>query len=363
VTQAAEPLARDVSHERLQRVRGRLDELGAATFLVTSPVNVAYVTGFESTNAALLVTRERAVLLTDGRYVAAARSLVGLEVVQAERELPAYFGRRLAELAEPPVAFESSHLTYAAYEAIAASGVELRPVAGLVEGVRAVKDDREVGAIVAAARVTNAAYDRLAAHAVVGSTEAEVAWWLEQVLHEEGADALAFPTIVASGPNAALPHHHPGSRRIEPGETLVVDMGARLDGYCSDCTRTFATGPLPGPVERAYEQCREAQAEALAAVRAGAAARDVDAIARRRIADAGHEVLHGLGHGVGLQVHELPRLADTSDAVLAAGNVVTVEPGVYVPGLGGVRIEDLVVVTDGEPEVLTRFSRELVTLA
>jgi Xaa-Pro aminopeptidase len=362
VTQAA-GAARDVKHERLERIRARLRALDAATALVTSPVNVAYATGFESTNAAVLVTRDRVSLVTDGRYLAAARSLDGVEIVQAERELPAYLGRRLGELAESPVVFESTHVTYAAYQTIAASGIELRPVAGFVEELRGVKDERELAAIRSAAQVTNAAFERLAERGLVGKSEAEVAWWLEQALHDAGAEGLAFPTIVASGPNAALPHHRPGARRIERGETVIVDMGAKLDGYCSDCTRTFATGPLPAPLERAYELCREAQAEALAAVRAGAAAREADAIARRAIADAGHEVLHGLGHGVGLEVHEQPRLADTSDAVLAAGNVVTVEPGVYVADAGGIRIEDLVVVTDDAPEVLTLFPRDLVRLA
>jgi Xaa-Pro aminopeptidase len=361
VTQAAAP-ARDVERERLERLRARLDGLGAATFLVTSPVNVAYATGFESSNAALLVSRDRAVLVTDGRYVAAARAVDGVDVVQSERQLAPDLGRRLGELAEPPVAFESSHLTYAAYEAIAESGLELKAAAGVLEELRAVKDDGELDAIRAAARVTHAAYERLAGTTVVGRTEAEIAWWLAQALHDEGAERLAFPIIVASGPNAAFPHHHAGNRRIERGETVIVDMGATVAGYSSDCTRTFVTGELPEELARAYDVCRGAQAGALAAVRAGAAARGVDAVARSAIADAGYEVLHGLGHGVGLEVHELPRLAETSEGALAARNVVTVEPGVYLPGLGGIRIEDLVIVTDAGPEVLTPFSKDPLEL-
>ncbi len=354
--------ARDSKHERLERVHTALEGLDAATFLVTNPVNVAYVTGFESSNAALLVTRERAVLVTDGRYLSAARSLDGVEVVQSERDLARYLGRRLPELAEPPVAFESASVTYAAYEALAAGGLELRPVPRAVEDVRSVKDRDELDAIRAASRVTHAAYEELASWSVVGETEADVAWRLEQALHDAGGEGLAFPIIVASGPNAALPHHHPGTRRIGRDETVIVDMGAKVRGYCSDCTRTFATGPLPDELARAYELCRVAQAQSLADTRAGAAARDVDAIAREAIAAAGYEVLHGLGHGVGLEVHELPRLADTSDAVLTAGNVVTVEPGVYLPELGGVRIEDLAIVTDGEPEVLTPFPKDVRVL-
>jgi Xaa-Pro aminopeptidase len=167
---------------------------------------------------------------------------------------------------------------------------------------------------------------------------------------------------VASGPNAALPHHHPGSRRIEAGETVVVDLGALVDGYCSDCTRTFATGALSDDLQSAYAVCQSAQAAALSEVRTGADPSGLDAIARLEIEASGHDVLHGLGHGVGLEVHELPVLRPTAAGALAAANVVTIEPGVYLAGRGGVRIEDLVVVTDGGPEVLSTFTKDLMTL-
>jgi Xaa-Pro aminopeptidase len=350
------------AERRIARLRAALDALDAATFLVTSPVNVRYLTGFESSNAAALIGADRVILVTDGRYIEVARAVEGVEVVESARELPPYLGARLAELAEPPVAFEAAHVTYAAHEALAASGLELRPAPRVVEELRALKDGAELDAIRRAARVTNAVYERLGSEEVVGTSEAELAWRLQQALHDEGADEPAFPIIVAGGPSAALPHHHAGRRPIATGETLIVDLGAKLDGYSSDCTRTFATGALPDELERAYELCREAQAEALAAVRPGASAKEVDAIARRRITAAGHEVLHGLGHGVGLDVHELPRLADTSEATLAVGNVVTVEPGVYLRGTGGVRIEDLVVVTEEGPEILTPVAKEVALL-
>ena len=347
---------------RVERLRAALGELGATTYLVSSPTNVTYLTGFRSSNAALLVDAARVLLLTDGRYLDAARQVEGVEVVEAARDVNAFLGLELARLAEPPVAFEAGFVTVAARDAIAESGVELVPTVGVVEELRAVKDEGELDTIRHAAAVTNRAYERLAGEAIVGRTEADLAWWLATALREEGGDDLAFPAIVASGPNSARPHHHPGKRVIEAGETVIVDMGAELDGYASDCTRTFATGELPAELTDAYELCREAQAAALQAVRPGASARDVDAVARTRIADAGHEVLHGLGHAVGLAVHETPRLADTSDDTLEAGNVVTVEPGVYLPGCGGVRIEDLVIVADDGPEVLTSFTKELVTL-
>ena len=349
--------------DRVQRLRAELDGLGAASFLVTRPVNIRYLTGFESSNAALLVGPERLVLATDGRYVEAARGLAGVEVVQSKRDLLGWVGGRLGELAVAPIAFEADHVTVAAYDSLVQGGVELVPTTGVIVGLRAVKDDVELAAIRRAARITDAAYERLAREQLVGRTEAEVAWWLEQVLREEGAEALAFPAIVAAGSNAALPHHHPGSRKIGAGETVVVDAGAQVGGYCSDCTRTFATGTLPERLRRAYALCHSAQESALVAVRSGAGAAELDAIARDRIEESGlAPVLHGLGHGVGLDVHEQPVLRPESQDTLAARNVVTVEPGVYLAGEGGVRIEDLVVVGETGPEVLSSFTKDLLTL-
>jgi Xaa-Pro aminopeptidase len=349
--------------DRIARLRAQLEALEAGSFLVTHPVNVRYLTGFESSNAALVVRRDSVLLATDGRYVDAAREVTGVEVVEAERELAPFLGPRLGELAEPPVAFEATHVTHAAWEALGSGGTELRPAGGVLERLRSVKDDEEVAAVRRAAALADAVCERLAGESLVGRSETDVAWSLVAALHDAGADEPSFPPIVAAGPNAARPHHHPRARAIGRGETVIVDLGARLDGYCSDCTRTFVTDGLPGDLARAYETCRQAQAAALEAVRPGASAREVDAVARTAIADAGYEVLHGLGHGVGLEVHELPRLAHTSDATLAVGNVVTVEPGVYLPGRGGVRIEDLVIVTDDGTEILTRFSKDRVILA
>jgi Xaa-Pro aminopeptidase len=350
-------------NERVERLRAELEGLGAASFLVTKPVNVRYLAGFESSNAALVVGRDRLLLATDGRYAEAAKGLAGIEAVMAERDLLGWVGARLGELAEPPVAYEADHVTVAGHESLSADGTELVPTSGVVARLRAVKDDAELAAIRRAARITDAAYERLAGEELVGRTEAEVAWWLEQALREEGADAVAFDVIVGAGPNAALPHHHPGERTIGPGETVIVDAGARVDGYCSDCTRTFATGPLPDNLRKAYALCHAAQESALVAVRAGAAGSELDAIARSRIEESGlAPVLHGLGHGVGLDVHEEPALRPTSEDTLVARNVVTVEPGVYLAGEGGVRIEDLVVVGETGPEVLSGFTKDLLTL-
>jgi Xaa-Pro aminopeptidase len=347
---------------RVERLRAELERLGAASFLVTNPVNVEYLTGFASSNAFVLLNRTQVFLLTDGRYIEAARTVQGVDVVQLDRELARALAPRLGDLAEGPVGVEAEHVTLAIDEHLRGSGAELVPTKGVVLGLRAVKEPGELETIRRAARILSDVYERVSKEAVVGRTERELAWWFEQAVHDEGAHDVAFSTIVATGPNAALPHHHPGDRRIEAGDIVLVDAGARLDGYCSDCTRTFATGPLPEELRRAYSTCRSAQEAALAAVAPGADAKDLDAIAARQISEGGFEVKHGLGHGVGLEVHELPVLRPGADGSLAAGNVVTIEPGTYLAGVGGVRIEDLVIVTDHGPEVLTSFTKELLTL-
>jgi Xaa-Pro aminopeptidase len=349
-------------NQRVERLRAELEGLGAESFFVSNPVNVRYLTGFESSNAFVLVKHRHVVLLTDGRYIGAAREVEGVEAVLVDREFAPGTASVLPGLAEGSIAFEADHLTVSRHATLVASGLDLVPASGIVQKLRAVKEGGELDEIRRAARIADSVYERLAREPLVGRTERDVAWWFEGALHEEGADGIAFDVTVASGPNAALPHHHTGERAIEAGEPVVVDAGARVDGYCSDCTRTFATGPLADDLRRAYAACRSAQEAALSAVRAGAEARALDEIARREIEDAGFEVLHGLGHGVGLEVHELPVMRPTAEGVLEQANVVTVEPGVYLEGRGGVRIEDLVIVTETGAELLTPFTKELMTL-
>ena len=338
---------------RIERVRALI----GAPLLVTEPVNVRYLTGLESSNAALLVEPERLRLFTDSRYREKAREL-GLEVVELPRNL--YTG--LPKQLPPRVEFEAESITYAGWSALHDAGIDLVPRTELLEGVRAVKEDGELAAISRASAITNECFERLAEEPFVGRTERELAWWLESLMHDLGADGPAFEVIVAAGPNGALPHASSGERVIEPGQTVVVDAAARIEGYCSDCTRTFTTGPLPDELARSYEVCLRAQEAGLAAVRAGASGGAVDAIARQVIGEEGLGDLfgHGLGHGVGLEVHELPRLRQESEDELVPREVVTVEPGIYHPGLGGIRIEDLVVVGDDGPEVLTTFTKEPV---
>jgi Xaa-Pro aminopeptidase len=245
----------------------------------------------------------------------------------------------------------------------AGDGVELAPAGGLVERLRAVKDEQELSAMRGATDIADAAYDGLRADGLVGRTEREVARWVARFMEDAGADGVAFPPIVAAGEHGALPHAAPRDVEIPRGALVVIDMGARLDGYCSDCTRTVATGAIDERARQAYEVVRAAQEAAVAAVAPEAVKRELDGVTRDRVQnELGVSFEHGLGHGVGLEVHEEPRLARTTDGALEPGNVVTVEPGVYVPGRFGIRIEDLVVVTEAGHDVLTGFPKELVTV-
>jgi Xaa-Pro aminopeptidase len=226
-----------------------------------------------------------------------------------------------------------------------------------------VKEPEEVERIRAASVLADAAFMRLVADGLVGKTEREVAIALENDMRARGARRPSFETIIAAGPHAALPHAQPRDVKITAGQLVVIDWGAELDGYCSDCTRTVATGPVPEEATRAYELVLAAQLAGVESVAAGKPGREVDGVSRGVIDAGGHgeRFGHGLGHGVGIEVHESPRLSQRSDDVLRAGNVVTVEPGVYVPGRFGVRIEDLVVVTDGGCDVLTTVPKRLIT--
>jgi len=341
---------------RLERLQASLEE----PLLVSNLVNVRYLVGFESSNAALLVEPERVRLFSDFRYAELGRSVEGVEFVETKRSL----FDAIAELLEGRIGFEADHVTYARWETLGNGGLELVPRSGLVEELRAVKDEAELEAVRNAAALTSEAYGRFAEERFVGRTERDLAWRLEELFHELGAEAPAFETIVAAGPNGARPHARPSDREIGAGETVVIDAGAKLDGYCADCTRTFATGPLPERLSEAYAVCLEAQLAGLRAVRAGATGVEADGAARAVIDDAGFGEAfgHGLGHGVGLDVHEAPRLSRESSDTLVADQVVTVEPGIYLEGLGGIRIEDLVIVGQSGAEITTGFTKDLVSV-
>ena len=323
-------------------------------------MNVRYLTGFESTNAALLVEPDRAVLFSDFRYAERARDVEGVEFEETKR----YMYSDLPALLPPRVVFEADAMTYANYDQLRRGGLELEPRRGLVESLRSVKEPEELDLIRHATEVTNKAYELLVEEQFSGRTEKELAWRMEELFHDCGADGIAFPVDIAAGPTAASPHAVPGGRVVQEGDLVLVDAGAVVDGYCSDCTRTYAVGDVSDSLREVYELVREAQQAGLDAVRPGVSGRDADAAARAVIADAGYgeNFGHGLGHGLGLLVHEAPALRPESDEVLAAGHVVTVEPGIYLSGVAGVRIEDLVVVTDDGAEVLTSIPKELAVV-
>jgi Xaa-Pro aminopeptidase len=346
---------------RAERLAGLVAERELDMLFVSDLTNVRYLTGFTGTNGACLIAETERLFFTDFRYTERAEQEVGPEWArpEAERELiPQIVGGMRGK-----VGFEDAKLSVrqlARIEAAAGDEVDLVPAGDLVEQLRAVKEPEELEAIAAAAEFTDGIYRWAIDRGLAGKTEREVARACEARIRELGAEP-SFPPIVATAANGALPHAEPGEREIGSGELVVFDMGAELDGYCSDCTRTYATGDPGDEAREVYELVLRAQKAALHAIRPGASAQAVDAVPREMIAEAGHgdHFGHGTGHGVGLEVHEAPRLATTSEDDLAEGNVVTVEPGVYLPGRFGVRIEDLVVVTANGHRNLSGLPKEL----
>jgi Xaa-Pro aminopeptidase len=344
----------------------RLDAL-----LVTHLPNVRYLCGFTGSAGVLLVNARGLAFFTDGRYTVQARAEVeGARVVITRKAALAAAAEHLTQSrgrGAIPVGIEAAHLTVAARALLgkhAGGRVRLRATSGMVEQLRQVKDGEELKLMRAAARLGTRIFDQVIRRVRPGMREVEIAAELELAARRAGAEAMSFPTIVAAGPRSALPHAHASAHRVPRRGFVVFDFGVILDGYCSDMTRTVHVG-LPDTRSRAlYEAVLEAQAAGVQAVRAQAAAGEVDRAARSvlRRHQLARYFTHSTGHGVGLEIHEGPRLAKGQSGKLQNGMVVTVEPGVYIPGRGGVRIEDMVVVTDGRPELLTTASKELLTL-
>jgi Xaa-Pro aminopeptidase len=348
--------------------------------LVTDLINVRYLSGFSGSNAALLVfADDRApVLATDGRYrTQAAQQAPDLEVA-IERACARYLACRAASAGARRVGFESHVVTVDGFDALAkelgqAGTTELVRASQTVEALREIKDAGEVALLRLACEAADAALADLVARGGLrpGRTEREVGRELEASMLDHGADGVSFETIVAAGANSAIPHHRPTDAVLAAGDFVKIDFGALVGGYHSDMTRTFVLGKAADWQREIYELVSTAQRAGRAALRAGASLADIDAAARRVIVDAGHgdHFGHGLGHGVGLQIHEAPGINGTAAGTLLAGSVVTVEPGVYLPDRGGVRIEDTLVVAAGKPEtsghapeLLTRFPKELAIL-
>jgi Xaa-Pro aminopeptidase len=353
---------------RADRVERRLAEQEVDALLVTGAANLRYLTGFTGSAGYAVVGPGLRRFVTDFRYVEQARAEVpDFDREQGPREL-------IGALADGwpagavRLGFDDADVSVRTHRRLGETlpdRVELVAAGGVVEAERAVKEPGEIDRIRAAADLVDDVYAWVRSRGLVGRTERDVAVALEHRMRELGASGPSFPSIVASAEHGALPHAEPRDVEIARDTLVTLDLGARLDGYCSDCTRTWATGTVGEELEEAYTLTLRAQLAALAAVRPGPLGSEVDAVARDIIAAAGHgeHFGHGLGHGVGLEVHEAPRLGLGGDTALVAGHVVTVEPGVYLPGVGGVRIEDLVVVTADGAEVLSGTPKELVTVA
>jgi Xaa-Pro aminopeptidase len=351
--------------ERLARLRARLaaEEGQPDGLMVVQAENRRYLSGFTGSAGTLFVTAGEAVLVTDFRYLEqAADQAPGFRIVRAENSDPMPASREvIGELQIRRLGFEAAHLSYAQYvalaEVLAADDVALLATEGVVETIRMVKDAAELAKIAHAVALADDAIDYAAREVLrPGVTEREIAWAIEKRMRGRGADGLAFDTIVAGGPNAAMPHHRASEREIDPGEPVVIDMGALADGYRSDVTRTVWYGTPSPRLREIYDIVLGAQNEAEARVRAGMSGKAVDALARDFITAAGYgeQFGHSLGHGIGLAVHELPWVGKTVEDALPDGAVFSIEPGVYLPGWGGVRIEDLVVLEGGAPRILTR---------
>jgi Xaa-Pro aminopeptidase len=352
---------------RVARLASQLEEpllVAGPPYVLGGQANVRYLTGLQSSNSAVLVEPDgSATLYTDFRYANRARMLDGFDVAEVARGLiPAIGGL----LSGRRIQFEEQHLPHALYRALVEAGVDAVPSTGLVEGLRAVKDAEEIAIMRRGGALSDEVFAALAEERFAGRSEKELAWWVERSFREGGAEGVSFEAVVAAGATAASPHAAPGDAPIEPGVLVTVDAGCIVDGYCSDCTRTFGVGEVSETLEELHALCLEAQLAGLGAVAPGVHGRDADAASRTLIEAAGYGAAygHGMGHGVGLQIHEAPTLRPETTDVLEVGNVVSVEPGIYLPGEGcGVRIEDLVVVTKDGCERLTQFTKELITVA
>lgn len=362
--------------KRLEALRGTFKQNKIDGFLVMSiehsdEANLRYLTGFSGSFGVLIVSRDRQIFFTDSRYIERVRQdLKGFEIreLKTRRErASSKTARILKALKLKRVGFNSLTLSVAAYndlnKRLKGKAIKLVSLEGPVEKLRRVKDEQEISHIEKAVELTDCAYAYILNQIKVGMTEREIAWELEMFIRENGSDGLAFPIIAASGPNSALPHHSISDRKIEAGDFLLFDFGARSNGYCADMTRTVVIGRASEEQKEIYKIALDAQEHAIEKIRAGIKGKDADKAARDVIEQAGYgeNFGHGTGHGVGLAVHEGPRLSSLlGQDKLKPGMVVTVEPGIYLASWGGVRIEDLVVVEEGGCRVLTRSpKREL----
>ena len=349
---------------RLDKIRTGFEEAGVDALMVSSGENRRYLSGFTGSAGSLFITASDAVLATDFRYVEQAGQQCPDFRVHRMRGGADWLTGLLGELGINRLGFESQHVTVASHsgilkaigEADPSLDVSLVATSGLVEELRAVKDADELAILTTAIDIADQAFAQVAPNIRPGHTEVEVAWMLEKAMRELGAESISFETIVAAGPNAALPHHRPADVPILEGQPLIIDMGAKYQGYCSDLSRTICVGQHDDTFRKVYDTVLGAQLTAIATVEKGMSAGDADGLARAVIEEAGYgdNFGHSLGHGVGLAVHELPGVGPSSTMTLEDAMAFTIEPGIYITGWGGVRIEDVVVLENGRARVISK---------
>jgi Xaa-Pro aminopeptidase len=358
---------RDLGVVQLQKLRQRLEQQELEVLLVCQNENRRYLSGFTGSAGWLLISDIYAYLAVDFRYVEQAKKEApGFETLHITGDVANWLPGLTAELGFKNIGFEAGGISFAAYRQLFdklvnnQNQVKLIPTTNLVESIRAIKEPEELEFIARAAELADFAMESVKSIIRPGATEKDIAWEMEKLLREKGSEAMPFDIIVASGPNSALPHAKPSERVISRGESIVIDLGAKVNGYCCDISRTFWYGKGNSTFSKVYDSTLAAQLTALATIKAGMSGEQADQLSRIIIdqADYGADFGHGLGHGVGLAAHELPRLGPSSLDLLVNGMAFTIEPGIYIPGWGGVRIEDTVMLKNGKIEEITKASKE-----
>ena len=348
-------------NNRLQKLRQRLAEKEVDGIIVSQPENRRYLSGFDGSAGYLLITPKNKILATDFRYIEQVkRQAPDYEIFTISSGILDWLPGLAADLGLKRLGFEAGHITYAAYQQLTdilkQSQLKLVPLDGIIESLRAIKEPEEIELISKAAEISDSALEYIENMIHTGISEMELAWEIEKFMREKGSEPIPFDVIAASGPNSALPHAKPSSHIIQTGESVIIDIGARIGGYSSDLSRTIHVGTADDTFNKVYDTVLRAQLMAIAAIKKGMTGGEIDDVARMVIKQAGYGEAfgHALGHGIGLAPHEQPRLGPTSPDKLAAGMVFTIEPGIYLSGWGGVRIEDVVVLEEGEIEVVSK---------
>ncbi|MFC1948702.1 M24 family metallopeptidase [Chloroflexota bacterium] len=348
---------------RIEKLRRSLTEKGLDGIFISQPENRYYLSGFDGSAGFLLITEKDTILATDFRYIEQVKAQSpDYRVFRITGSIQEWFSKLTGEMDIKRLGFEAENVTHTMYQQLtdalkkAKSPLKLIPVNGLVESLRAIKEPEEIEFIARAVEITDKAFEHIEGFIHPGMTEKEVAWELEKFQRQQGSQAMPFDIIVASGPNSALPHAKPTERKISNGEPVVIDMGARVGGYCSDFTRTICPGKPDDTFRKVYDTVLGAQLAAIAIIREEMSGQEADSIARTVIEEAGYAEAfgHSLGHGVGLAEHEKPTLGPNSTEALTPGMVFSIEPGIYLPGWGGIRIEDLVTIENGKIKVLSK---------